>query len=30
MSRIMNALTRLGVGIALVGGAASSMLYNGR
>jgi hypothetical protein len=25
----MNTLTRLGVGIALVGGAANSMLYNG-
>lgn len=28
MSNIMNALTRLGVGIALIGGAANSMLYN--
>ena len=25
----MNSLTRLGIGIALVGGAANSMLYNG-
>lgn len=30
MSRIMNQLTRLGVAIALVGGAANSMLYNGK
>lgn len=29
MSKIMNSLTRLGIGIALVGGAANSMLYNG-
>lgn len=28
MSKLMNTLTRLGVGIALVGGAANSMLYN--
>lgn len=26
----MNQLTRLGVAIALVGGAANSMLYNGK
>jgi hypothetical protein len=29
MARLMNSLTRLGIGIALVGGAANSMLYNG-
>lgn len=29
MSRLLNSLTRLGIGIALVGGAANSMLYNG-
>jgi prohibitin 1 len=28
MSKLMNSLTRLGVGIALIGGAANSMLYN--
>ena len=26
----MNSLTRIGVGIALIGGAANSMLYNGK
>jgi hypothetical protein len=29
MARLMNTLTRLGVAVALVGGAANSMLYNG-
>jgi hypothetical protein len=29
MSNLMNSLTRLGVSIALIGGAANSMLYNG-
>jgi hypothetical protein len=30
MSKLMNSLTRLGIGIALVSGAANSMLYNGK
>jgi hypothetical protein len=30
MARLMNTLTRLGVAVALVGGAANSMLYNGK
>jgi hypothetical protein len=29
MAQILNQLTRIGVAIALVGGAANSMLYNG-
>lgn len=29
MAQILNTITRLGVAIALVGGAANSMLYNG-
>ena len=29
MARFLNSLTRIGLGIALVGGAANSMLYNG-
>jgi hypothetical protein len=29
MSRLLNTLTKLGLGVALVGGAANSMLYNG-
>ncbi len=30
MAQSLNTLTRLGVAIALVGGAANSMLYNGK
>ncbi len=30
MAAILNNLTRLGVAVALVGGAANSMLYNGK
>jgi hypothetical protein len=29
MSRLLNSLTKLGIGIAVIGGAANSMLYNG-
>lgn len=29
MSRILNSLTKIGIGIALIGGATNSMLYNG-
>ena len=30
MAAILNNLTRLGVAVALIGGAANSMLYNGK
>ena len=30
MAKLMNSLTRLGIAVALVGGAANSMLYNGK
>ena len=30
MAQLLNNLTRIGVAIALVGGAANSMLYNGK
>ena len=29
-SKILNTLTKFGIGVALLGGAANSMLYNGK